>query len=116
MKAVLEKNGVAIIDSVEVADDFWKRLLGLMGRRPLGRGRALHIDPCGSLHTFLMRFSMDAIFLDDELRVVKVVRDIAPFKLVFGGHEARSVIEVMSGWLTDDTLRVGDCVKLRRLD
>jgi hypothetical protein len=116
MKAVLEKDGVPLIESVEIADDFWGRLVGLMGRRSIGPGRALYVTPCGSLHTLLMRFNMDAIFLDDEYTVVKIVREITPFRLVFGGPDARSVVEVMSGWLSDDRIKVGDQVKLTRIE
>ena len=116
MKAVLEKDGFPLIASVEIAHGFRGRLLGLMGRGPLGPGRALHIEPCASLHTFFMRFDMDAIFLDGELRVVKIAKDISPFRLVFGGRDARSVVEVMSGWLAYDRIGVGDRLDLRRID
>ena len=116
MKALLEKDGVPLIESVEIADDFWGRFLGLMGRKPIGPGRALYISRCGSLHTFLMRFNMDAIFLDDEYTVVKIVREITPFRLVFGGVGARSVVEVMSGWLSDDRIKVGDQITLTRIE
>jgi len=58
-----------------------------------------------------MRFAIDAVFLDSELRVVRRVNRIGPFRTVCGGHGARSVLEVASGWLPPDTLKEGDRVK-----
>ena len=44
-----------------------------------------------------MRFSIDATFLDAQNRVVRVVRDIRPWRLfVWGGWRARKVLETAS--------------------
>ncbi|MEI7880862.1 MAG: DUF192 domain-containing protein, partial [bacterium] len=47
-----------------VADTFWKRSIGLMGKPGLKAGQGLLLSPCGSIHTCFMRFPIDIIFLD----------------------------------------------------
>jgi len=81
----------------EVADTFAKRTRGLIGRPPPRPGEGLLILKCNAIHTFFMRYPIDATFLDRENRVVKVVRGIRPWRpLVWGGWRAVKVLETAS--------------------
>ena len=52
------------------------------------------ITKCNCIHTFFMRFAIDATFLDKSGRVVKVAKGIRPWRLwVWGGWRAASVLE-----------------------
>lgn len=108
---VLEKDGARLVESVETARSFMERAAGLMGRPALPVGSALLIYRCPSIHTFFMRFDLDLVFLDRDFRVVKVVRNVAPFRLVFGGAGAAAVVEMTAGWLPS-TVAVGDLLSL----
>lgn len=82
---------------VEVAETFFERAKGLIGRRALPEGQGLLIPHCNAIHTLFMRFPIDATFLDRKGAVVKVVRDIRPGRLfVWGGWRARQVLETAS--------------------
>lgn len=97
-----------IAEHVEKAESFSSRLVGLLGRDQLAHGQGLWIDRCNCIHTFFMKFAIDAIFLSRELRVVKTLRDIAPFRIspwVFG---ARTVLELPAGTLNRVSAAVGD--------
>jgi len=77
-----------------VARSFGARVRGLIGRRSLPPGEGMLILRCNAIHTCFMRFPIDATFLDAENRVVKVVRNIRPWRLfVWGGWRARKVLE-----------------------
>ena len=79
------------------ATSFTDRLFGLMGKKDLPFGAALHIAPCNSIHTFFMRIPIDAVFLDKQLKVVKVCSAMVPWRIssiYFGAH---SVLELPSG-------------------
>jgi hypothetical protein len=80
-----------------VASTFWTRFRGLMVSPPPPPGEGLLITNCNSIHMFFMRFAIDAIFLDDEFRIVKLVKDLAPGKLVGAVKGAKQVIELVSG-------------------
>lgn len=110
--AVRDKDGAVLVPCVEVAAGFWSRFAGLMLRPPLGPGRGLHISPCGSIHTFFMRFCLDVVFLDREGKVVRIVYGIRPNRVVAGGRGARSVLEMETGWLQRGALNEGDGVSL----
>ena len=77
-----------------MAGSFWARARGLIGRKRLEPGTGMLIPRCNAIHTFFMRFTIDAAFLDREDRVVKVVRNIRPWRLfVWGGWRAVKVLE-----------------------
>ena len=86
----IEINGVR----AKVARTFWQRLKGLMGRERLPPGEGMLILKCNAIHTCFMRFAIDATFLDKNDQVVKVVRNIRPWRLcVWGGLRAVKVLE-----------------------
>lgn len=83
--------------SVRVARTFRERVLGLMFKKDLPDGDGLLIERCNAIHTCFMRFPIDATFMDAEGNVVKVVRNIKPWRLcVIGGHRAVKVLETKS--------------------
>ena len=82
----------------DVAASFLQRAKGLIGRSSLPPGEGLLIERCNAIHTFFMKFPIDAIFLDRRGRVVKTVRNIRPWRfLVWGGWRAVKVLEVAAG-------------------
>ena len=98
MAASLQERFPSLI-RVDRADTFWKRALGLMGKPRLEAGRGLLIPRCRSIHTCFMRFPIDVVFLDEHSQPVKIVRNIKPWRLLWGDRKACSVLEVESGWL-----------------
>lgn len=96
-----------VCDRVTLANRPHKRLRGLLGRSDLPRGEGLLLTPAPSIHTAFMRFEIDALFLDRELRVLRVVRRLAPWKAAAKRH-ARSVLELASGEVERLEVQVGD--------
>jgi len=81
-----------------VAETFAERVRGLIGYPAPDPGRGMLIVRCNCIHTFFMRYPIDATFLDAEGEVVKTVRNIRPWRLwIWGGWRARSVLETAAG-------------------
>lgn len=74
------------------ANTFWRRFAGLMGRREGAYG--LWILPCDAIHMLFMRFSLDAVFLDQYGAVVAIRTGVKPWGMAFGGKGAHSVLEL----------------------
>jgi uncharacterized membrane protein (UPF0127 family) len=79
-----------------VADSAPARLRGLLGRRSLPSGEGLILRPAGSIHTAFMRFPIDVVFLDRELRVLGVKPALRPWRAA-GRRRARAVVELAAG-------------------
>jgi uncharacterized protein len=98
MKAQLwdETAGRLVCERCTIARDPLGRMMGLLGRRGLHDGEGLLMQPAASIHTFFMRFPIDAVFLDRELRVIKVVHDLRPWRAA-AARRARAVLELGAG-------------------
>jgi uncharacterized membrane protein (UPF0127 family) len=79
-----------------VADRPWARMRGLLGRSELPRGEGVLLRPAGSIHTFFMRFPIDAVFVDGEGTVVGVERELSPWRTA-RRRGARAVLELAAG-------------------
>jgi uncharacterized membrane protein (UPF0127 family) len=96
----------------EVADGPLKRMRGLLGRRGLSSGEGMLLVPAPSIHTAFMRFPIDALFLDRELRVLDIVERLRPWRMA-SRHRARCVLELAAGESARRGIRVGDRLGLR---
>lgn len=96
-----------VAKTVRLANSFGARSKGLLGRAGLGSEEGLWIVPCGMIHTFFMRFSIDAVFLDRELKVRRVVENLVPWRLSPWVFSAHSVLELRGGVL-QGSVREGD--------
>ena len=79
-----------------VADSFFLRLRGLIGRDPKSFGPLL-ITPCSDIHTFFMSAAIDVIYLDKKDKVIKVACNLAPNKVFGPVKHARKVLELPAG-------------------
>lgn len=107
-KLINLRNGREIASHVEVADTLVSRLVGLLGRSSLESGRALWIKDCGSVHTWFMRFPIDVVFLDSEMRAVRVHRGLRPWRVTPPTFRRLSAVELPAGALDEDAARKGD--------
>ena len=97
MTATLKKaDGSVICARCEVADSPLKRMRGLLGRASLDAQEGMLFRPAGSIHMFFMRFPIDAVFLDRELRVLKVASDLKPWRTA-AKRGAKQVLEIAAG-------------------
>ena len=110
MRVVNRRSGDVLGDRVARADTFLARTRGLLGRASLDAGEGLWIEPCSSIHMFGMRFAIDAVFVDRDLRVTKVIGALTPWRFAFGGRGARAVLELPVGGAA--STRVGDVLEL----
>ena len=101
-----------IIEHLEVAESFWQRFKGLMGRRELARDHGLYLRPCNSIHCFFMRFPIDVVFLDKSDTVVAVYPAVRPWRIILPGSGAYSAIEGMAGHLAKQ-VRIGDSLTIK---
>ncbi|HET8527417.1 MAG TPA: DUF192 domain-containing protein [Gaiellaceae bacterium] len=90
------EDGRVVCARCALATTFWTRFRGLMGRASLAQDEGMLFRPGGSIHMFFMRFPIDAVFCDGELRVLKVARGLRPWR-VAGARGAKVTIELAAG-------------------
>lgn len=97
-----------LLDQLDIAETFWSRAKGLLGRKSLHVNEALWIKPCNNIHTFFMKFAIDCIFVDNKMEIKNLVQNIGSFKFVGPYWKSYSVIETRSGFVELKKLKIGD--------
>jgi len=107
-------DGSTICDNCIVADRMWSRMKGLLGRRELASGDGMLIRPTSSIHTFFMRFPIDAVFLSRDGEVLKVKPNVGAWRARFcrGAH---SVLELPAGEAARRDVAPGAQLEFRKL-
>jgi uncharacterized protein len=102
-----EDDGEVLCERCVVADTTFRRIRGLLGRRELRRGEGIVLRPSWSIHTAFLLFSIDVAFVDQDQVVLKVVKNLRPFRAsVCRG--ARDVVELAAGEADRRGLKPGD--------
>jgi uncharacterized membrane protein (UPF0127 family) len=93
--ALRRPDGSLLSTRCTVADSPRQRARGLLGRTKLEPGEALYLAT-SSIHTHFMRFPIDAIFLDDDMEVVRIKHNLKPWRFAFR-RGASGVVELEAG-------------------
>jgi uncharacterized membrane protein (UPF0127 family) len=107
MLLVNARSEATIASDVNLALTRAQRRQGLLGRDSLDLSSALVISPCWSIHTMFMRFAIDVVFVDRDGRALRMVSDLAPWRMA-AARRAHAVIELPAGSLRTRDIRVGD--------
>ena len=105
--ALRRENGSIVCERCLLAETALTRMRGLLGRRELPSGEGILLKPASSVHMWFMRFAIDAVFLDADMRVVKIAADLKPWRMT-GARGAKSCLEIAAGEAARRGLSVGD--------
>jgi uncharacterized membrane protein (UPF0127 family) len=97
---------------ITIADTFLTRLIGLVGSTRLDSGCGLLIRPSSGIHTFGMLFSIDAVALSRDLRVLKLWHRLPPFRMTSIHLRTHSMLELPAGQISNCQMQVGDQLEL----
>ena len=105
--AIRREDGTIVCERCVLADTALTRMRGLLGRRELPSGEGILLKPASSVHMAFMRFPIDAVFLDREMRVMKIAADLRPWRMA-GSRGAKAVLEIPAGEAKRRGLTAGD--------
>lgn len=106
VQLINNKNLKVLSSRICMADTFFTRLKGLMFSKALTGNHCLWILKCKSVHSFFMQFALDLVFVDKNLVVVKIIKNLKPWRLSSFCIKASSVFEFNVGQVNN--IKVGD--------
>jgi uncharacterized membrane protein (UPF0127 family) len=106
--------GTVLGAHIRVADNALSRAVGLLGQLRLDPGGGLLIDPSSGIHTFGMRFAIDVIALDGQLRVRGLWQNLGPFRIAGLSWKTGCILELPAGVIGDSGTQIGDCLQVVR--
>ncbi len=104
--------GTEIGHCIGCADKSLTRLVGLLGRTGLDTGGGLLIQPSSGIHTMGMKFTIDAVGLDADMRVVKLWPGMRPNRVSTVHLKVRSVLELADGQIEECRIEVGHVLEV----
>jgi len=97
---------VLSIVNAKIAKTFKDRLFGLMGRKSMGCG-AMVFPNCKAIHTFFMRFPIDVIYINKDMNVIGIEKNLTPWKISKWHPKTYGIIELPIGILNAEPF----CIK-----
>jgi uncharacterized membrane protein (UPF0127 family) len=107
MQTLRRMDGTIVCERCQLAASPISRLRGLLGRDGLEPGEGLLLRPASAVHTWFMRFPIDAVFLSRDLVVLGIAGRLEPWRAA-GRRGAKAVLELRAGESAERGLRVGD--------
>lgn len=105
---ILNKTTNEIFDiKITKADTFFKRLIGLMGKKDIDFAMLFVNIKNPSIHTHFMRFDLDVYFLDKNNRVIDKTT-LKPWKFYRPSKKAEYIMETKKDKLK---IKIGDCLE-----
>jgi uncharacterized membrane protein (UPF0127 family) len=102
--------GTVLGTRVGLADRWWLRLRGLLGRSGLGPGEGLILKPCRAVHMMGMSFALDVAFLDARGTVVANYHELRPGARTRWHGGASHALELPAGTLAASGTLEGDSI------
>lgn len=96
----------------EIADSFFSMLKGLMFRKErvnilfVFRREGIH-----PIHSFFVLYEFDAVYLDNDFKVVEIFRNIRPFRTVSPSKPSMYLLEISHN---RQKLNIGDKIVCKR--
>ena len=100
--------GTIVAERCRVARGLPERVLGLHLVPQLKAGEGLLLRGANSIDTTFMKYVMDAVFVDGERRVTKVVGRMKPWRIVPLARGAKDCVELPAGAAEASGTHVGD--------
>jgi uncharacterized protein len=111
---IVNKNKATVVGAqISVADSFFPRLIGLMGRRSLEPGHGMLITPSSGVHTCWMRIAIDVVALDKRNRVLKLGHAVKPWRLSGLTLKTIRVLELAAGQIHATGIEIGDELEIQ---
>ena len=103
-----KSKNIHLLKDLKVATDFLLRLKGFIGCKQLASESGIWFPNCNWIHTFFMSIAIDVIYLDKNMKVYKLRKNLKPWKWTLPVFRARSVIEMRSGFIENHRVEIGD--------
>jgi uncharacterized membrane protein (UPF0127 family) len=119
MKRLTISNGTkarVLGDRVWLADGYWTRLRGLLGRAEIREGEGMLIAPSRGVHMYGMKYPLDVLLLDRGRRVVALYQELPPGGRTKVHREASYALELPVGAIARSETEEGDTLEWRSLE
>lgn len=81
----------------------FEKLIGLIGKKNIRDG--IYFKTSLGIHTLFMREPIDVLLLDEKSTIVRIKKNVAPWKIWVWGLQEYTVVELPSGYIRKQQLK-----------
>lgn len=85
----------------------FERMRGLLFSEKLNENEGMLISPCNSVHTCMMSYPIDIMYIDKSFRVCRLVSGLKPWRASMA-LAASFVVELHAGQIERNGIQIGD--------
>ena len=93
---------------VQLADRWWQRTRGFLGKAPPGEGEGILLSPCRAVHMMGLSYPLDVMFLDRQGAVAAIYPGLRPRRFTRFHRLAEYAVELPAGTIEATGTRPGD--------
>lgn len=105
-------NGTILAGSASIADHFFTRLKGLIGKKTMPKGEALIISPCSMVHCIGMKMNIDVLFVTNTGKIIKIISPMRPGQISPYIRNACYVVELPASQAAQTGTKEGDWIRI----
>ena len=100
-----------IFEKIRIADTFFRRFMGLMGKKSFDGFSGLLLLPCDQIHTFFMKQEIDVIMTDKNNKIVKIFKNLKPNRIILPQKNVYYTYELPVG--VSNIYQVNDILEIK---
>ena len=104
-----EQNPIAQYE-IRSATGTFERMRGLLFSEQLNENEGLLISPCNSVHTCMMSYSIDIVYINKTHKVCHLVSGLKPWRASIS-LAASYVVELCAGQIIRNGIKIGDDIQ-----
>lgn len=109
MQLINLKNNQTICEDLKICRNLLDKSLGLINPK---NPRNIMMETRFGIHTFFLKEPIDVLVLNKKMQVVKIKKDLEPFKLFFWNPKYLKVIELSCGAILKYRIALGDTLSI----
>jgi len=102
-------NDKLLSGNIKSADSFITKLIGLLNKKSLDKNEGLLLTNCSGIHCFLMKFTIDAVYLSKDMKVI-YKETVKPWRTGKFVRNCTHILELPEGMAKD--IEIGDYISL----
>ena len=102
-------NDKLLSGNIKSADSFITKLIGLLDKKSLDKNEGLLLTNCSGIHCFFMKFTIDAVYLSKDMKVI-YKETVKPWRTGKFVRNCTHILELPEGMAKD--IEIGDYISL----
>ena len=116
LRVINNTRKIILVERGQLADSWFPRLIGLMGRRSFEAGDGLWLAGEKAIHSFGMLVPIDVLYLDARGLILRADAGMAPWRMGLLVRGVNDVLELPIGTIARTGTRCGDHISYEAIE